>query len=96
MNAAVIAFSRTDTHGRATTASDPRFGASVITRKSFSAELIVREQLEALLNADLDDEEAVRRWKKIKELAPGLWEKSGARSIMESLATTYIRTHVGI
>jgi len=52
--------------------------------------------LEALLNADLDEEEAVRRWKKIKELAPGLWEKSGARSIMESLATTYIRTHVGI
>jgi hypothetical protein len=60
-----------------------------------ASELIAREQLEALLDVDMDDEEAVRRWKKVKELAPGLWDKSGARSIIESLATAYIRSHVG-
>jgi hypothetical protein len=60
-----------------------------------SSELIAREQLEALLNVDIDDEEAVQRWKKVKELAPGLWEKSGARTIIESLATAYIRAHAG-
>lgn len=60
-----------------------------------ASELLAREQLEALLNADIDDEEAVRRWKRIKELAPGLWEKSGAQSIIESLATAYVRAHIG-
>jgi hypothetical protein len=60
-----------------------------------ASELIVQEQLKALVNADIDDEEAVRRWKKVKELAPGLWEKSGARSIIESVATAYIRSHLG-
>lgn len=60
-----------------------------------ASELIAREQLEALLNADIEDEEAVRRWRKLKELAPGLWEKSGARTIIESLATAYIRSHAG-
>lgn len=60
-----------------------------------ASELIVREQLEALLDSDIADEEAARRWGKIKELAPGLWEKSGARTIIESLATAYIRAHVG-
>jgi hypothetical protein len=57
--------------------------------------LIVREQLEALLDADLDEREAARRWKKIRELAPGLWEKSGARSIIETLATEYVKRQIG-
>jgi hypothetical protein len=60
-----------------------------------ASELIVREQLEALLDSDIEDEEAARRWSKVKELAPGLWEKSGARTIIDSLATAYIRKHVG-
>jgi hypothetical protein len=60
-----------------------------------ASELLAREQLDALLNADIDEEEAARRWKKVRELAPGLWEKSGARAIIESLATAYIRTHAG-
>ena len=60
-----------------------------------ATELLVREQLEALLNADIDDEEAARRWKKIKELAPGLWEKSGVRNIIESLVTAYVRAQAG-
>jgi hypothetical protein len=58
-------------------------------------ELLVREQLEALMSADIDDEEAVRRWRKIKDLAPGLWEKSGARRIIESVASAYIRSQIG-
>lgn len=60
-----------------------------------ASELIAREQLEALLNADINEEEAVRRWKKVKELAPGLWEKSGASSIIESLVSSYIRGQIG-
>jgi hypothetical protein len=57
--------------------------------------LIVREQLEALLDSDIEEDEAARRWSKVKELAPGLWEKTGARTIIDSLATAYIRKHVG-
>lgn len=60
-----------------------------------ASELIVREQLEALRDTEIDEEEAAQRWKKVKDLAPGLWEKTGARSIIESLATAYIRSHAG-
>ena len=39
-------------------------------------ELTVREQLEALQNADLDEEEQRRRWSRVKALAPQLWQSS--------------------
>jgi hypothetical protein len=37
---------------------------------------MAREQLEALLSADLDDDEQRRRWARVKKLAPQLWESS--------------------
>lgn len=59
-------------------------------------ELAAREQLRALANEDLDDEEQERRWKRVKRHAPGLFEKSGAQRIIESIATAAIRNQLGI
>jgi hypothetical protein len=39
-------------------------------------QLMAREQLEALLSSDLDDDEQRRRWSRVKKLAPQLWESS--------------------
>jgi hypothetical protein len=61
-----------------------------------AAQLEVREQLEALTSPDLDDAEITRRWKRIKTRAPGLWEQSGARSIMESLVSAAIKSQIGL
>lgn len=58
-------------------------------------ELEVREQLERLAQSDLAEDESLRRWKKVKEKAPGLWEKSGARSILESVISAGIRSGLG-
>jgi hypothetical protein len=48
-------------------------------------ELIVRENLKALLNADLPEDDQERRWQKVVRLAPGLM-KSG-REILVSVVT---------
>ena len=56
--------------------------------------LIAREQLEALLDADVPEEEQKRRWDRVKSLAPGLMQ-SGAR-IIESIATAEIKRHLGL
>jgi hypothetical protein len=61
-----------------------------------ATELIVREQLEALVDAEMDEKEAARRWKRVRELAPGLWEQSGARRIIETLATEYVKRQLGL
>jgi hypothetical protein len=53
-------------------------------------ELAVREQLDALLDPDMDEKEAARIWKRVIESAPGLWEKTGAKKIIESVATAYV------
>jgi hypothetical protein len=52
-------------------------------------QLVVREQLEALLNADLDDDEQRQRWASVKRLAPKLWESS--QPLLETLITSAIR-----
>lgn len=61
-----------------------------------AVELAVREQLEALKDAEMDEKEAARRWGRVKELAPGLWEQSGAKKIIETLATEYVKRQVGL
>ena len=38
----------------------------------------------------LDEADERRRWERVKKLAPGLWDKSGARAIIESVATAAI------
>jgi hypothetical protein len=59
-------------------------------------ELVVREQLQALLNPDLDEAEQAERWKRIAAKAPGFLEKSGVRQIFASLATAWIRKEIGL
>lgn len=61
-----------------------------------ATELEVREQLEALASADLDDKEAARRWQHVKDRAPGLWDKSGARSILESVISAAMKGALGL
>lgn len=61
-----------------------------------AARLEAQEQLEALTNPDLDEEEQTRRWRRFKELAPDLWEKSGARTIFESVISAGVRAGLGI
>jgi hypothetical protein len=51
-----------------------------------AVELEVREQLEALTDPELSEEEQRERWERVKDLAPSLWEKSGAQKILESVA----------
>ena len=60
-----------------------------------AAELTVREHLEALTDADLDEDEQGRRWERVKRLAPGLWERSGARTIIEIVVSAGIRSGLG-
>lgn len=61
-----------------------------------AAELAVREQLRALANADLDEDDERKRWERVKRLAPGLWEKSGARAILETVVSATIRAQLGL
>ena len=61
-----------------------------------ATELEVREQLEALTNPELDEAEQERRWKQVREKAPGLWEKSGARSILESVVSAALKAALGL
>jgi hypothetical protein len=59
-----------------------------------ATELEVREQLEALTQPDVSEQEAARRWAKVKEKAPTLWEKSGAQRIIETLVTAAIKSQL--
>jgi hypothetical protein len=59
-------------------------------------ELEVREPLERLGAGGVHTEDERRRWEVVKEKAPGLWEKSGARSIMEPVISAAIRAQLGI
>ncbi len=57
-------------------------------------ELTVREELEALRNPDLSDEEAKRRWARVRELAPGLWE--AGKPILDSVVSAAIKAQMGL
>jgi hypothetical protein len=59
-------------------------------------ELAVREQLRALADPNLEEDDERKRWERVRQLAPGLWEKSGARAIIETVASAAIRRHLGI
>jgi hypothetical protein len=61
-----------------------------------AARLEAQEQLEALTNPDLDENEQRRRWERFKRAAPELWESSGAQRILESLASASIRAALGL
>ena len=43
--------------------------------------LVLREQLDALGEGQEDDDTQVKRWKRVSELVPGFWERSGVKEI---------------
>lgn len=57
-------------------------------------ELSVREQLQALRQPDISEEEQRERWQSIKKLAPGLTE-AGTR-IIETVVSAAIRSQLGL
>jgi hypothetical protein len=58
--------------------------------------LALREDIEALIAADPDNEEEQKRlWQRIARRAPAVWEKSGARTITETLVTAAVRRSMG-
>jgi hypothetical protein len=61
-----------------------------------ATELEVREQLEALTNPELDEEEQRERWERVRKLAPAFWEKSGARTILETVVSAGIKAALGL
>jgi hypothetical protein len=61
-----------------------------------ATELAVREQLDALADPDLDDKTAERRWRRVRELAPGLWEQSGARAVMTTVMSEAAKRALGL
>jgi hypothetical protein len=61
-----------------------------------ATELAVREQLRALASPDLDETEERQRWERVKRNAPGLWEKSGARAILESVVSAAVKGSLGL
>lgn len=61
-----------------------------------ATELAVREQLQALTDADLEDEEQEGRWERVKRLAPSLWANSGAQQIITSLILGEARQKLGL
>lgn len=56
--------------------------------------LEVSEQLEALATQDLNEEEQVERWQKVRELSPALFESG--RKIMESVMTAAIKASMDL
>jgi hypothetical protein len=61
-----------------------------------ATELAVREQLEALADPDADDRTTVKRMARLRELAPGFWERSGVREVLVTLATTEAKRQLGL
>lgn len=59
-----------------------------------AAALTVREQLDALLDPDLTEEEQRRRWERVRSLAPGLWESG--RRILDTVVATGIKHEMGL
>jgi hypothetical protein len=56
--------------------------------------LTVREQLEALLDDDLSEEEQRKRWERVRRLAPGLWERG--QNILESVVSATLKHELGL
>jgi hypothetical protein len=61
-----------------------------------AAELTAREQLEALADPDLDDEEATRRWDRVRKAAPTLWKSDAAREILVTLISGEAKKRLGL
>ncbi len=56
--------------------------------------LTVREQLDALLDPELTEQEQQQRWERVRRLAPGLWSRS--QNILESVVSATIKQQLGL
>jgi hypothetical protein len=56
--------------------------------------LTLREQIEALQQSDLPEEEQVERWTRIKKVAPSLLDTG--RSIFVSVTSAYVQQKLGV
>jgi hypothetical protein len=59
-----------------------------------ATKLKVREDLDAILKQDLSEDEELRRWERVKKLAPGVLKAGGP--IVRTLATDYLRQKLGL
>jgi hypothetical protein len=59
-----------------------------------ATELAVKEQLNALAEPDLSDDEQRERWARVRALAPGLWQSG--RTILEGLVSAAIKAQLGL
>jgi hypothetical protein len=58
--------------------------------------LRLQEQLSYLRNPDLTEEEELKAWERIRDLAPRAWEKSGVQQIVTSLITAWGKQQMGL
>jgi hypothetical protein len=75
-------------------AGSTSFRTSCSERLDPATELYVREQLDALADPELTEDQQRERWKRIKERAPGLTAAGGR--IIEGLASAAIRQQLGL
>lgn len=60
-----------------------------------SEALALREQFEALSDPDLDEDEQVRRWRRIADGVPEFWMESGARDVFVQVTSQGVRALLG-
>jgi hypothetical protein len=61
-----------------------------------ATELVVREQLEALIDPDMDEVEQVKRWQRIKSAAPDFLLKAATSPIVTGLVTAEAKKQLGL
>lgn len=61
-----------------------------------ATELAIREQLEALTNADLDEADQITRWQRIKSAAPDLFGKITTHPVFVQVASAEARKQLGL
>lgn len=61
-----------------------------------ATELAIREQLEALSKPDVDEGDELRRWERVRKLAPEFWEKSGAQTILSTVVSAVLKSKLGV
>lgn len=58
--------------------------------------LVVREQLQALMDGELGEAEQATRWQRVKAAAPGFLEKAATQPIVTSLLTAWVKKEIGL
>jgi hypothetical protein len=61
-----------------------------------ATELVVREQLDALIDPDLDEADQVKRWQRIKNAAPDFLLKAATSPIVTTLVTAEAKKQLGL